>query len=503
MKIKYVNRKKHGFTLIEIIVAIGLLTVIGVGSFVGIRSILKNEENKKISKTFKKVDEALEIYLANHSEVIENVTDNVEGAVVTLEVLRNEGLIPDNLVDYRTNDNKPLDYKNNYYVLSDAVLLQNEELGNESACKGQVSLNVIKNWNLTNHNTSEVIYICPKDGVNSDKITELENEIKSLKDRVTALENNSNQNITNIYQLLPDYKNSDRVLENDYYYKGNPTNNYICLKGNDESCRNPYRIMSVNTDDSLTLFSTTDFSLANNFEGKTQYVIASYLKSAQSYSDNYNDLQFVSYGKYLSCSKNGDIAEAYNYLSYSQTKPSAPKYSQTSSGLYGSTPSYTYVMENKRTNLPTKISIYDLYNTIDCSVEFVKEGQSRHTHGRSSTDWNDYQDYVYSVKNYNYLVGSSYKNSSLELSHQHAQFDGTTTYSDPYIMAYITLSGNDYELKKVDNGRKAGKRYTYTFDSGDELCHGSLCKVTLKQCMVIDGGGGTISKPYELVDRCN
>ena len=176
-----INKLKNGFTLVEIIVALVLISLISVGSIVGIKTF----SNKSNNKFYKQFDNALEIYLSDHSEIYTNLSDNVEGAVVTLEVLKNEGLIKDNIIDPNTNE--ILDYKNNYYVLSDAVLLENEQPEGEDYCEGQVELEVIKSWETLSGkvDTSDIVYVCPKDDETSVK----EEDIDDLKKRLESLEN--------------------------------------------------------------------------------------------------------------------------------------------------------------------------------------------------------------------------------------------------------------------------------------------------------------------------
>lgn len=208
------NKKTKGFTLIEIIVAIILLAVIGTSSVVGINYAKDKSKEKKIEKTYSQFDNALDVYLSNHPEVYENLENNVEGAVVTLEVLKNEGLVKDGVIDPITKEK--IDYKNNYYVLSDAVLLENPTGSTEDVCNGQVGLNVLKSWKELSDEieTAEVIYICPKK--NEDSISE------ELINRIEALEKLTG-NIKNIY-------------------KGENSNNFVefpvdnsCSK-NDKSC---------------------------------------------------------------------------------------------------------------------------------------------------------------------------------------------------------------------------------------------------------------------------
>ena len=127
-------KNKKGYTLVEIIVVIAIIGIIGVSGTVLVIKGRENSLNKKRNEAFKVFDNALDVYLSNHSEILTNLKDNAEGAVVTFEVLKNEGLVADNIIDPKTNTK--VDYKNNYYVLSDAVMLKNEEEAEEDVCDG-------------------------------------------------------------------------------------------------------------------------------------------------------------------------------------------------------------------------------------------------------------------------------------------------------------------------------------------------------------------------------
>lgn len=157
---------KRGFTLIEIIVCIALLSIIGTSLTVSIVNINNKNENKVLEKNSDDFTTALNIYLATHEEVIDSITNDVEGAVISLELLKNEGLIVDNL---------NIDYKENYFLLSDAVLLDNSSNG-ESACSGRISISTIKSWELDKYDSSDVLYICPK---NNNMGTSINNNVIS------------------------------------------------------------------------------------------------------------------------------------------------------------------------------------------------------------------------------------------------------------------------------------------------------------------------------------
>lgn len=141
---------KNGFTLIEIIVFLVIITLIGVGSFVGVKVVQNNKEKDFYSQ----FDDALNIYLELHNEIYINLRDNVEGAVITLDVLKNEGLIKDNIIDL--NGNK-LDYIQNYYILSDAVISNDK-----SKCENKVSISILKSWDIKSgkYKKEDVMNIC-------------------------------------------------------------------------------------------------------------------------------------------------------------------------------------------------------------------------------------------------------------------------------------------------------------------------------------------------------
>lgn len=170
--------KKHGFTLIEIIICIILITTISIVTTV---VIIKNNE-KKEQNTLKKYetifDNALEVYLSNHEEITNNLNNYAKAAAVTLEVLKNDGLISSDL---------DIDYKNNYYLLSNAKLL---DAGNTVKCDSDdpVSIEVFKKWDLSEYEDGKkVIYVCPK---NESSNTEDSSKvgIDELEKRISALE---------------------------------------------------------------------------------------------------------------------------------------------------------------------------------------------------------------------------------------------------------------------------------------------------------------------------
>ena len=87
--------------------------------------------------------------------IINNINNNVEGAIVTLEVLKNEGLISNDL---------DIDYKDNYYIVTKA-LLSNVSLNDnvvKEECDNSIGLETISSW-AKNNDSNDVLYFCPKE----------------------------------------------------------------------------------------------------------------------------------------------------------------------------------------------------------------------------------------------------------------------------------------------------------------------------------------------------
>lgn len=212
------NNKK-GFTLIEIIVCIALITTISITTSIIVFNKNKNEQTllEKYSNSFKN---ALEVYLSDNNEITYNIKNNAKAAVVTLEVLKNEGLIEKNI--------KGIDYKNNYFLLSNALLL--DEKNTNTDCENDViSVEVFAKWDLEkNANGKKVIYVCPK---NSSSEKSLNNYIAvgknpnnyiKIEDKLWRIIESSNNGIyvitTNKDDLISYNKYTENMDISSYYY---------------------------------------------------------------------------------------------------------------------------------------------------------------------------------------------------------------------------------------------------------------------------------------------
>ena len=229
---------KKGFTLVEIILCIALLAIVGTGTTIAVVTIANKNETNILEENSKDFENALNIYLETHNEVLNNLYNNVEGAVVSLELLKNEGLIEDNL---------NIDYKKNYFVLSDAVLLSD---GEEDECNGRVLIQTIKSWDLSKYDSSDVLYICPKGETSGSTILISDNYVIE-------------QNKANLYNeiFVPKGENPNNWVKLDV----EPENNNWIWFPNDAE-KNLWRVLNVNENGEIKLIynKTININQENN-----------------------------------------------------------------------------------------------------------------------------------------------------------------------------------------------------------------------------------------------
>ncbi len=270
---------KRGFTLAEIIICIVLIAIIGTISIVGITRAVANKETKEYSKLNKNLLAALEVYLSTHEEVEENLMLNSKAAVITLETLKKEGLISDDL--YNPITKEKLDYTDNYFTLLEGKVVSDTEIksdANNTSCDyNQIGINIINTWDLKNLKNEDVIYVCPRKDY-TEEIKALQDKVDELSSELENIKSNNNNSITN--SDSPKDKLKIDTLFNDLTYtaKGVNPNNYVYFEVTSKPNEFAYfpntankglwRIISINTENEIELVYTEPV-LSNNFSNYT------------------------------------------------------------------------------------------------------------------------------------------------------------------------------------------------------------------------------------------
>lgn len=270
-------KKKHGFTLIEIIICIVLVSVIGAISFVVINNNINNKKYDELKKVNTKLVDALEVYLSLHPEVEENLMLNTKAAVVTLEKLKNEGLIDDNISNPVTNTK--LDYTKNYFTLMEAQITSNNPLEGDVSCDyNQIGINVINSWDLSKYSSDDnVIYICPRKDYTKE-IEDLKSKIDDLSSQLDDLKSKNNGSGGSADNTKDKLKITTLYDDLTYTAKGINPNNYVYFEVNSNpdnfsyfgntSNKGLWRIVTINSNNEIEMVYSEPV-LSNNSKNYT------------------------------------------------------------------------------------------------------------------------------------------------------------------------------------------------------------------------------------------
>ena len=95
---------KKGFTLIEVIVSLALLSLIGVAVGISLNKIFKNQEVKNYDEYVEKVKSSALLYANNTVDIINKLNSNYSYKVVTIKELVDKGYINKNLTNPETKE---------------------------------------------------------------------------------------------------------------------------------------------------------------------------------------------------------------------------------------------------------------------------------------------------------------------------------------------------------------------------------------------------------------
>lgn len=252
--------RKKGFTLIEIIVCIALISVIGVGSFIGIKIVDKKILKDKLNQITDQAVQAAKIYLETNNVAYNQLYNNQNGVSLPLKLLVNEGLL--DISNTKLDDS---DLENQYVVTF---------LGGSGSSENCEQITTTTSWS-----NNQPIYLCMRSDGTSNLAT-----IDPSK-----------------------YSNRTYVSNEPYYFKGMDPNNYVTLNlkrtDKNETKQGIYRIIYIDRNDDILV----------NYYDRTYNVID--IASSQLNGD---------YSKLICMTDSGmdnqkilDI-EATNYSSYSR-----------------------------------------------------------------------------------------------------------------------------------------------------------------------------------------
>ena len=107
--------KNKGFTMIELIVTIGIMALIGVMIGTNMLGLFSSEEDKEYESFINKIQESACMYVETVFDSVERSNCRSNGCTITIHQLIQKGYIADDLKDPSTGD-KVLDHANDFKV---------------------------------------------------------------------------------------------------------------------------------------------------------------------------------------------------------------------------------------------------------------------------------------------------------------------------------------------------------------------------------------------------
>ena len=96
-------RNKKGFTLVEVLVSIGLLALLGSVIAISLNRVFKDNNIKNYDEYVEKIKSAAMLYVNNTVDIINDLNDN-SFKIITIGDLVDNGYLNDNLVNPNTNE---------------------------------------------------------------------------------------------------------------------------------------------------------------------------------------------------------------------------------------------------------------------------------------------------------------------------------------------------------------------------------------------------------------
>ena len=95
---------KKGFTLVEILVTIGLLALLGVGIGVSLNKVLKNQEENSYESFIEKIKSSTLLYSSNSAQILNELEYDYGYKLISMKELIDDGYIKGNLKNPNTNE---------------------------------------------------------------------------------------------------------------------------------------------------------------------------------------------------------------------------------------------------------------------------------------------------------------------------------------------------------------------------------------------------------------
>ena len=386
-------KHKRGYTLIEVIVAIAIISLISTISIV----LFQNNNNNKdeLTEVNNRILEAAKVYIAVEKDEYGNsyeygINNGAKGLYLTVNTLVEKGYIDNN--DLKTLEKNYNDSNDYTIFISNSVKQQDD-----NECKNN-GFNFTLSWD----NNNNTIYLCPYNLNTINDNNTVENII--LKGLREFYKTNGASGIQ-----IEKYKNSTNDYT--YYYLGNEENNYFKYGKDKDGNDIIWRIVRFTKDNTIRLI-TNDGYPVYDYIFKNAFVSSDY-SCITSFLDHHTSNPKEKQGMYLYGCTNSKICDTnfgynsscFNFKFKNNTYTYDEHFVNTDfpkqNNIDNSDANIIFIKNSLEKIIENKFQINNLIKTEDCSE---KEDELKCSKSNATQDLLSKYEFIIS-KN---LSGSSY-----------------------------------------------------------------------------------------------
>lgn len=96
---------KNGYTIVEVLTALFIISIVGLILVLNINNLTTNRENKEYERIMDRIKSASDVYINNDPTLKQRIYENHETITISIDLLVNQGLLDkDSLTNPKTEE---------------------------------------------------------------------------------------------------------------------------------------------------------------------------------------------------------------------------------------------------------------------------------------------------------------------------------------------------------------------------------------------------------------